>query len=47
MGIPLHRIPDIRRLYGLDALGDSAIDFDTGERREAKRGNGWMERVEG
>ena len=31
MGVGLHRIPDIRRLYGLDALGDSPIDFDTGE----------------
>eukprot|EP00884_Botryococcus_braunii_P014175 jgi/Botrbrau1/22759/Bobra.0132s0090.2 len=28
MGVPLHRIPDIRRLYGLDPNGDSPIDFD-------------------
>lgn len=28
MGVPLHRIPDIRRLYGLDPNGDSKIDFD-------------------
>lgn len=32
MGIALHRIPDVRRLYGRDALGDSAIDFDNTER---------------
>ncbi len=32
MGIPLHRIPDIRRLYGLEPLGDAPIDFDTAER---------------
>ncbi|KAM3567206.1 hypothetical protein VYU27_010643, partial [Nannochloropsis oceanica] len=32
MGIALHRIPDIRRLYGLDPLGSSPIDFDTAER---------------
>ena len=29
MGIPLHRIPDIRRLYGLNAYDSSEIDFDT------------------
>lgn len=28
MGVPLHRIPDIRRLYGLEPNGDSPIDFD-------------------
>ena len=28
MGIPLYRIPDIRRLYGEDPFGDSVIDFD-------------------
>jgi len=27
MGIPLSRVPDIRRFYGLDSLGDSKIDF--------------------
>jgi hypothetical protein len=27
MGIPLNRIPDIRRFYSLDAEGDSEIDF--------------------
>nr|ANM86838.1 acetyl-CoA carboxylase [Stygiella incarcerata] len=29
MGIPLHNIPDIRRLYGEDPFGTSVIDFDT------------------
>ena len=28
MGIPLYRIPDIRRLYNHDPFGDSVIDFD-------------------
>uniref|UniRef100_A0A7S4GNE6 Acetyl-CoA carboxylase n=1 Tax=Oxyrrhis marina TaxID=2969 RepID=A0A7S4GNE6_OXYMA len=27
MGIPLSRVPDVRRFYGLDPAGDSAIDF--------------------
>lgn len=27
MGIPLHRVPDIRRFYGLDGEADSKIDF--------------------
>ncbi len=27
MGIPLHRIPDIRSFYGVDREGDSVIDF--------------------
>jgi len=28
MGVPLHRIPDVRKFYGLeDVLGDSKIDF--------------------
>jgi len=29
MGIPLNRIPDVRRFYGLDPEGDSTIDFMT------------------
>lgn len=28
MGIPLHRIKDIRVLYGMQPWGDSPIDFD-------------------
>ena len=28
MGIPLHKIPDIRRLYGCDPYGTSEIDFE-------------------
>ncbi|CAE7727590.1 accA, partial [Symbiodinium sp. KB8] len=31
MGIPLHRIPDIRRLYGCAPTGDSTIDFATAQ----------------
>eukprot|EP00405_Crypthecodinium_cohnii_P020766 CAMPEP_0206482608 /NCGR_PEP_ID=MMETSP0324_2-20121206/38966_1 /ASSEMBLY_ACC=CAM_ASM_000836 /TAXON_ID=2866 /ORGANISM="Crypthecodinium cohnii, Strain Seligo" /LENGTH=2089 /DNA_ID=CAMNT_0053960569 /DNA_START=18 /DNA_END=6287 /DNA_ORIENTATION=- len=27
MGIPLERVPDIRRFYGIDPAGDSKIDF--------------------
>ena len=29
MGLPAHRIPDVRRLYGLTSFSDSAIDFGT------------------
>ncbi|OQR99927.1 acetyl-CoA carboxylase [Thraustotheca clavata] len=29
MGIPLHMIPDIRRLYNKDSFGKTKIDFDT------------------
>ena len=28
MGVPLHRIPDIRRVFGKDPMGIGAIDFD-------------------
>lgn len=28
MGVPLHRIPDMRRLFGRDADSASAIDFE-------------------
>lgn len=28
MGAPLHRLPDIRRLFGKDPWGTSTIDFD-------------------
>lgn len=28
MGIPLHRIPDVRRMFGLHPAGDSTIDFE-------------------
>lgn len=27
MGLPLHRIKDIRTLYGMDQWGDSVIDY--------------------
>ena len=29
MGVPLSRIPDIRRLYGQDPKGTSQINFDS------------------
>ena len=28
MGVPLHRIPDVRRMYGKDPAGVDAIDFE-------------------
>jgi len=28
MGLPLHRIKDIRVLYGMDAWGNCAIDYN-------------------
>ena len=31
MGIPLHRLPGIRRMYGKPRNGDSKIDFDKEE----------------
>jgi len=31
MGVPLHRIPDVRRLYRQEPFGDSVIDFKTTE----------------
>jgi len=36
MGIPLHRIGDIRRLYNEDPDGVTTIDFKTAERRAPK-----------
>jgi len=32
MGIPLHLIPDVRKLYGRDPLGKDTIDFENEER---------------
>ena len=32
MGIPLHRMPDIRRLYGHEPFGNDVIDFTTEKR---------------
>lgn len=28
MGVPLHRIPDVRRMFGLDPTADTPIDFE-------------------
>lgn len=36
MGIPLHRIPHIRRFYGQDPKGDSQINFQTAKRAPPK-----------
>ena len=38
MGIPLHRIRDIRLLYGADPTGDSLIDFDSPEQQPEPNG---------
>ncbi|KAL6777494.1 BCC3 [Auxenochlorella protothecoides x Auxenochlorella symbiontica] len=32
-GVPLHRLPDLRALYGADPVGDSPIDFEGPGRR--------------
>ncbi|OCT94491.1 hypothetical protein XELAEV_18012163mg [Xenopus laevis] len=39
MGVPLHRIKDIRMLYGLPAWGDSLIDFDSSLNVPCPRGH--------
>ena len=39
MGVPLHRIPDLRRMYGRDPEGSDAIDFE-GPGRVAPLGHG-------
>ncbi|XP_018104904.1 acetyl-CoA carboxylase isoform X2 [Xenopus laevis] len=39
MGVPLHRIKDIRMLYGLPAWGDSLIDFDNSLNAPCPRGH--------
>ena len=39
MGLPLHRIKDIRLLYGEDPLGDSTIDFDEPRVKPRPRGH--------
>ena len=38
MGVPLHRIKDIRVLYGEDPWGDNRIDFDTTKQRSRPKG---------
>ena len=38
MGIPLHRIKDIRQYYGEDPWGDSTIDFMNPEERPVPKG---------
>nr|DBA33810.1 TPA: hypothetical protein GDO54_001441 [Pyxicephalus adspersus] len=39
MGIPLHRIKDIRMLYGVPAWGDTPIDFDNSLNAPCPRGH--------
>merc|ERR1719370_1416835 len=39
MGIPLHRIKDIRVLYGLDPWGSSTIDFDSPQHPPKHKGH--------
>ncbi|KAM8976280.1 acetyl-CoA carboxylase 1 [Pelodytes ibericus] len=39
MGIPLHRIKDIRMLYGVPAWGDTPIDFDNSMNAPCPRGH--------
>ena len=38
MGLPLHRIKDIRQMYGEDPWGDHPIDFDFPPERPSPRG---------
>lgn len=39
MGIPLHRIKDIRMLYGVQPWGDSPIDFEALSTSPSPRGH--------
>ena len=39
MGIPLHRIKDIRVLYGMDPWGTSQINFESPEIKPEPRGH--------
>ena len=39
MGIPLHRIKDIRLLHGADVWGDSMIDFDNPDVQPQAKGH--------
>ncbi|KNC83894.1 hypothetical protein SARC_03882 [Sphaeroforma arctica JP610] len=39
MGIPLHRMKDIRMLYGESAFGDNEIDFDDFSKRRKANGH--------
>lgn len=38
MGLPLHMIPDIRRMYGRELYGTDHIDFNSGECDEGRPG---------
>ena len=39
MGLPLHRIKDIRVLYGEDPWGETEIDFDSPRVKPKPRGH--------
>ena len=39
MGVPLHHMPDLRRMHGQDPLGRGPIDFERGEGRVAPAGH--------
>lgn len=39
MGLPLHRIKDIRLLYGMDPWGNSEINFENPQVRPVPRGH--------
>lgn len=39
MGIPLHRIKDIRVMYGVSPWGDGAIDFENSAHVPCPRGH--------
>jgi len=39
MGVPLHRLKDIRLLYGMDPWGDSEIDFENPVNKPEHRGH--------
>jgi len=39
MGVPLHSIPDLRRLYGQDPEGQDPIDFEKDAARVAPLGH--------
>jgi len=39
MGIPLHRIKDIRVMYGVSPWGDASIDFENSAHVPCPRGH--------
>lgn len=37
MGLPLHLIPDVRKMYGKEPYGMEDIDFDNGEDKRTEK----------